>query len=63
MHPRRARPRLRQLSDFEEGLLSDLFAVVEEHADEAAVAVDRDRVREAFVYACRAPRRSAPPLG
>ena len=41
------------LSDFEEGLLSDLFAVVEEHADEAAVAVDRERVREAFVYACQ----------
>ena len=41
------------LSDFEEGLLSDLFAVVAEHADEAAVAVDRERVREAFAYACR----------
>ena len=41
------------LSAFEEGLLSDLFAVVAEHADEAAVAVDRERVREAFAYACR----------
>ncbi len=41
-----------QLSEFEQRLLSDLFAVVEEHADEAAVAVDRDRVREAFSYAC-----------
>jgi GTP diphosphokinase / guanosine-3',5'-bis(diphosphate) 3'-diphosphatase len=40
------------LSAFQESLLGDLFAVVEEHADEAAVAVDRDRVREAFVYAC-----------
>jgi GTP pyrophosphokinase len=41
-----------KLSDFQQGLLGDLFAVVEEHADEAAIAVDRDRVREAFVYAC-----------
>jgi GTP diphosphokinase / guanosine-3',5'-bis(diphosphate) 3'-diphosphatase len=42
-----------ELSEFEQGLLNDLFAVVEEHADEAAVAVDRDRVREAFVYSCQ----------
>jgi GTP pyrophosphokinase len=41
-----------ELNEFEQGLLGDLFAVVEEHADEAAIAVDRDRVREAFVYAC-----------
>jgi GTP pyrophosphokinase len=41
------------LSESEQSLLDDLFAVVEEHADEAAMAVDRDRVREAFVYACR----------
>ncbi len=41
------------LSESEESLLEDLFAVVEEHADEAAVAVDRDRVRQAFIYACR----------
>jgi GTP pyrophosphokinase len=40
------------LSKFEQGLLDDLFAVIEEHAEEAAVAVDRDRVRDAFVYAC-----------
>jgi GTP diphosphokinase / guanosine-3',5'-bis(diphosphate) 3'-diphosphatase len=33
--------------------LSDLFAVVEEHADETAIAVDRERVREAFDYACQ----------
>src|SRR6202034_4356524 len=32
--------------------LGDLFAIVEEHADQAAVAVDRDRVRDAFVYSC-----------
>jgi GTP pyrophosphokinase len=41
-----------RLSEFEQGLLDDLFAVVEEHADETALAVDRDRVRDAFVYAC-----------
>ena len=40
-----------RLSEFEQGLLDDLFAVVEEHADETALAVDRDRVRDAFVYA------------
>jgi guanosine-3',5'-bis(diphosphate) 3'-pyrophosphohydrolase len=36
----------------ERRLLSDLFAIVEEHADQAAVEIDRDRVQEAFVYAC-----------
>ena len=41
-----------RLSEFEQGLLDDLFAVVEEHADATALAVDRDRVRDAFVYAC-----------
>ncbi|HUO72505.1 MAG TPA: bifunctional (p)ppGpp synthetase/guanosine-3',5'-bis(diphosphate) 3'-pyrophosphohydrolase [Solirubrobacteraceae bacterium] len=33
-------------------MLGDLFAIVEEHADQAAVDVDRARVEEAFVYAC-----------
>ncbi len=32
--------------------MGDLFAIVEEHADYAAVPVDRQRVEEAFVYAC-----------
>ncbi len=40
------------LTETEQRLLSDLFAIVEEHADEAAVAVDRDRVEAAFIYAC-----------
>ncbi|MGH2859909.1 MAG: RelA/SpoT family protein [Solirubrobacteraceae bacterium] len=44
---------LAALSEFQQGLLGDLFAVVEEHADEAAVAVDRERVRDAFLYACQ----------
>jgi guanosine-3',5'-bis(diphosphate) 3'-pyrophosphohydrolase len=41
-----------ELTDAEQRLLSDLFAIVEEHADQAAVTIDRDRVQEAFVYAC-----------
>ncbi len=36
----------------ERRLLGDLFAILEEHAHEAAVVVDRDRVEHAFVYAC-----------
>jgi GTP pyrophosphokinase len=40
------------LSGPERELLGDLFAIVEEHADQSAVAIDRHRVREAFVYAC-----------
>jgi GTP pyrophosphokinase len=41
-----------ELTQTERRLLGDLFAIVEEHADQAAVAVDRRRVEEAFVYAC-----------
>jgi GTP pyrophosphokinase len=41
-----------ELSDDERELLGDLFAIVEEHADQAALPVDRERVQEAFVYAC-----------
>jgi guanosine-3',5'-bis(diphosphate) 3'-pyrophosphohydrolase len=41
-----------ELTETEQQLLSDLFAIVEEHADQAAVRIDRDRVEEAFVYAC-----------
>ncbi len=44
-----ARP---ELTPIEQRLLGDLFAIVEEHADHAALVVDRDRVEEAFVYAC-----------
>ncbi|HTU95216.1 MAG TPA: bifunctional (p)ppGpp synthetase/guanosine-3',5'-bis(diphosphate) 3'-pyrophosphohydrolase, partial [Solirubrobacteraceae bacterium] len=40
-----------ELSAFEQRLLGDLFAIVEEHADQA-LPVDRDRVEEAFAYAC-----------
>ncbi len=41
-----------ELTTIERRLLGDLFAIVEEHAAHAAVAIDRDRVEEAFVYAC-----------
>jgi guanosine-3',5'-bis(diphosphate) 3'-pyrophosphohydrolase len=41
-----------ELTPVERRLLADLFAIVEEHAHQAAVQVDRDRVEEAFVYAC-----------
>ncbi|MCA1690141.1 MAG: HD domain-containing protein, partial [Actinobacteria bacterium] len=41
-----------ELTPFERKLLGDLFAVVSEHADEAMVDVDRDRVTDAFVFAC-----------
>ena len=48
------------LTDIERRLLSDVFAIVEEHADEAAV---RDRpqasVEAAFVFSLRAPCRPA----
>src|SRR5947209_7600294 len=41
-----------ELTAHERRLLSDLFAIIEEHADHAAVEVNRRRVEEAFVYAC-----------
>jgi GTP diphosphokinase / guanosine-3',5'-bis(diphosphate) 3'-diphosphatase len=41
-----------ELTRVQQRLLADLFAIVEEHAHEAAVEVDRARVEEAFVYAC-----------
>jgi guanosine-3',5'-bis(diphosphate) 3'-pyrophosphohydrolase len=40
------------LSQFERRLLGDLFAIVEEHADQAALPIDRARVESAFEYAC-----------
>ncbi len=41
-----------ELTEAEQRLLGDLFAIIEEHQDQAAVTIDRDRVVEAFVYAC-----------
>jgi guanosine-3',5'-bis(diphosphate) 3'-pyrophosphohydrolase len=40
------------LTDLERSLLSDVFAIVEEHADASAVEIDRKRVEQAFVFAC-----------
>src|SRR3954452_10655648 len=40
------------LTKLQRELLADLFAIVEEHADEVARKVDRGRVVEAFVFAC-----------
>ena len=33
-------------------LLADLFAIIEEHGDETALPVDRERVTAAFLFAC-----------
>jgi GTP diphosphokinase / guanosine-3',5'-bis(diphosphate) 3'-diphosphatase len=41
-----------RLTEDQRVLLGDLFAVVEEHADEAAEEVDRRLVEAAFVFAC-----------
>ncbi len=40
------------LSHSERRLLSDLFAIVSEHAADSAVEIDRGRVQDAFVFAC-----------
>src|SRR5437764_681893 len=41
-----------RLSEPERRLLGDLFAIVAEHAADAAVEIDRARVRDAFAFAC-----------
>jgi GTP pyrophosphokinase len=40
------------LTEIERRLLSDIFAIVEEHAGASAVEIDRKRVEAAFVFAC-----------
>jgi GTP diphosphokinase / guanosine-3',5'-bis(diphosphate) 3'-diphosphatase len=40
------------LTPLERSLLSDVFAIVEEHADASAVEIDRRKVETAFVFAC-----------
>jgi GTP pyrophosphokinase len=40
------------LSEAEQRLLGDLFAIVSEHAADSAVEIDRGRVQDAFVFAC-----------
>jgi GTP diphosphokinase / guanosine-3',5'-bis(diphosphate) 3'-diphosphatase len=41
-----------QLTELEQRLLDDLFAIVSEHAPGSSVEIDRSRVEEAFVFAC-----------
>jgi GTP pyrophosphokinase len=46
-------PVLRQgLTATERGLLGDVFAIVEEHAGERQLQIDRVKVEQAFAYAC-----------
>jgi GTP diphosphokinase / guanosine-3',5'-bis(diphosphate) 3'-diphosphatase len=40
------------LTELEQRLLDDLFAIVSEHAPESSVEIDRARVEDAFVFAC-----------
>ncbi|MBX5441246.1 MAG: bifunctional (p)ppGpp synthetase/guanosine-3',5'-bis(diphosphate) 3'-pyrophosphohydrolase [Solirubrobacteraceae bacterium] len=47
-----ALPLRTDLTEDERLLLGDLFAVVEEHAADSVVEIDRERVAEAFVFAC-----------
>src|SRR5436190_22645464 len=42
-----------RLAEPERRLLGDLFAIVAEHASDAAVEIDRGRVQEAFTFACK----------
>src|SRR5512132_2264429 len=52
-HPDAHEPVLRaELTETERRLLGDLFAIVEEHADDAAVEIDRERVEDAFLFSC-----------
>src|SRR3954470_24831973 len=41
-----------QLTDDQRVLLGDLFAVIEEHAEDAVEKVDRHKVQESYVFAC-----------
>src|SRR5437588_8817759 len=52
-HPDRHGPAGRpDLTDPEQRLLGDLFAIVEEHAADSVVVIDKARVEDAFVFAC-----------
>src|ERR1700712_5086650 len=52
-HPEAHSPVLRaELTETERRLLGDLFAIVEEHAGDAAVEIDRERVEDAFLFSC-----------
>src|SRR5215475_4554969 len=52
-HPDQHSPIVRaDLTENERRLLGDLFAIVEEHSEDAAVAIDRARVEDAFIFSC-----------
>src|SRR3954447_24634308 len=52
-HPEEHGPAvLPNLTDTEQRLLGDLFAVVEEHVADSVGEIDRARVEQAFVFAC-----------
>src|ERR1700750_2109812 len=54
VHPEQHAPIVRaELTDAERRLLGDLFAIVEEHSEEAGVKIRRARVKDAFLFACR----------
>jgi GTP pyrophosphokinase len=40
------------LSELERRLLGDLFAIISEHAPDSGVEIDRERVKQAFAFAC-----------
>ncbi|MHB1468220.1 MAG: RelA/SpoT family protein [Solirubrobacteraceae bacterium] len=40
------------LTELERGLLEDLFAIVSEHASDSSFVIDRELVRDAFLFAC-----------
>src|SRR3954454_5456824 len=48
-----------ELNEFERGLLSDLFAVIEEHAQGGVDQIDRGMIERAFRFACE--RHAAKP--
>jgi GTP pyrophosphokinase len=52
VHPHAAAVERADLTPAERSLLSDLFAIVEEHAAESALEIDRTKVEHAFAYAC-----------
>src|SRR6266576_881077 len=49
---RRVPVEAQNLTETESRLLGDLFAIVEEHAGDSIVEIDKARVQEAFVFAC-----------
>src|SRR4051794_21700438 len=52
-HPEDHGPAVRpNLTDTEQRLLGDLFAIVEEHAADSVVEIDKDHVEQAFVFSC-----------